>query len=218
MRTRGSEAVFGHNHAEAGADAHPLVSTALYGAAIAVGLRPVMPRAIASLRHARLDMHVLVCISAIGATMVGQWAEGAAVAFLFGVAHLMESWSIERARVAVSELVGHEPGWDDDGEGGVGAGGALHRALCRRLYAARHRQRADARHRAAAVRRAVGDVVLSRADLHRAGMPVRAGDLDAGHGRGGGDLRGPARRAVQGRAGAGARGGRSVGHAHAVAT
>ena len=110
------EAVFGHNHAEAGADAHPLVSTAIYGAAIAVGLRPVVPRAIASLRHARLDMHVLVCISAIGATMVGQWAEGAAVACLFGVAHLMESWSIERARVAVSELVGHEPGWDDDGK------------------------------------------------------------------------------------------------------
>ena len=110
------EAVFGHNHAEAGADAHPLVPTAIYGAAIAVGLRPVVPRAIASLRHARLDMHVLVCISAIGATIVGQWAEGAAVACLFGVAHLMESWSIERARVAVSELVGHEPGWDDDGK------------------------------------------------------------------------------------------------------
>ena len=110
------EAVFGHNHTAAGADAHPLISTAIYGAAIAVGLRPVVPRAIASLRHARLDMHVLVCISAIGATMVGQWAEGAAVACLFGVAHLMESWSIERARVAVSELVGHEPGWDDDGK------------------------------------------------------------------------------------------------------
>ena len=110
------EAVFGHNHAAAGADAHPLVPRAIYGAAIAVGLRPVVPRAIASLRHARLDMHVLVCISAIGATMVGQWAEGAAVACLFGVAHLMESWSIERARVAVSELVGHEPGWDDDGK------------------------------------------------------------------------------------------------------
>ena len=109
------EAVFGHHHTAAGADAHPLISTAIYGAAIAVGLRPVVPRAIASLRHARLDMHVLVCISAIGATMVGQWAEGAAVACLFGVAHLMESWSIERARVAVSELVGHEPGWDDDG-------------------------------------------------------------------------------------------------------
>jgi cation transport ATPase len=112
----GVEAVFGHNHAAPAAEAPPLLATVLYGAAIAVGLRPVVPRAVASLRHVRLDMHVLVCISAIGATIVGQWAEGAAVACLFGVAHLMEAWSIERARVAVSELVGHEPGWDDDGE------------------------------------------------------------------------------------------------------
>jgi cation transport ATPase len=110
-----TEAVFGHDPA-AGTDAHSMLATALYGAAIAVGLRPVVPRALASLRHARLDMHVLVCISAIGAAIVGQWAEGAAVACLFGVAHMMEAWSIERARLAVSELVGHEPGWDDDGE------------------------------------------------------------------------------------------------------
>ena len=111
-----TEAVFGHNHAVAGADAHSMLASALYGAAIGVGLRPVVPRALASLRHVRLDMHVLVCISAIGAAIVGQWAEGAAVACLFGVAHMMEAWSIERARLAVSELVGHEPGWDDDGE------------------------------------------------------------------------------------------------------
>src|SRR5690606_605341 len=65
--------------------------------------------------HLRLDMHVLVCISAIGAAAVGQWAEGAAVAFLFAIAHLMEAWSIERARQAVTELVGHEPGWDEGG-------------------------------------------------------------------------------------------------------
>ena len=58
----------------------------------------MVPRALASLRYRRLDMHVLVCMSAIGATSIGQWAEAAAVAFLFAVAHLMEAWSIERAR------------------------------------------------------------------------------------------------------------------------
>jgi len=110
------EAVFGHNHLEEGADAHSVAARSLYAAAIAVGLGPVLPRALASMRHARLDMHVLVCISAAGAALVGQWAEGAAVACLFGIAHLMEAWSIERARLAVSDLVGHEPGWDDDGD------------------------------------------------------------------------------------------------------
>ena len=37
------------------------------------------------------------------------------MAFLFALAHLMEAWSIERARQAVSNLVGHEPGWGIDG-------------------------------------------------------------------------------------------------------
>jgi cation transport ATPase len=74
----------------------------------------MIPRAFTSLRFGRLDMHVLVCLSAIGAAAIGQWAEAAAVAFLFAIAHLMEAWSIERARHAVSTLVGHEPGWGDD--------------------------------------------------------------------------------------------------------
>ena len=75
----------------------------------------MIPRALTSLRFVRLDMHVLVCLSAVGAAAIGQWAEAAAVAFLFAIAHLMEAWSIERARHAVSTLVGHEPGWGDDG-------------------------------------------------------------------------------------------------------
>jgi cation transport ATPase len=112
------EAVFGRHdagggHADAGA------ATFAYGLAILLGLLPVLPRALAALGHRRLDMHVLVCVSAIGAAAVGQWAEGAAVACLFGIAHLTEAWSIERARVAVSDLVGHEPGWDDEGEVGA---------------------------------------------------------------------------------------------------
>ncbi len=108
------EAIVGHDHTEQG-HSHHVASMAAYGLAIALGLAPVLPRAAASLRHFRLDMHVLVSISAIGAAIVGQWAEGAAVAFLFSLAHLMEAWSIERAREAVTELVGHEPGWDDGG-------------------------------------------------------------------------------------------------------
>jgi cation transport ATPase len=108
------EALAGHGHAET-AHTHGRASMAAYGLSIALGLTPMVPRALASLRHLRLDMHVLVCISAIGAAVVGQWAEGAAVAFLFALAHLMEVWSIERARHAVTELVGHEPGWDEEG-------------------------------------------------------------------------------------------------------
>jgi cation transport ATPase len=62
------------------------------------------PRAVAALRHLRLDMHVLVCLSAAGAAAIGQWAEAAAVAFLFAVAHRLEGWSLERARDALASV------------------------------------------------------------------------------------------------------------------
>ncbi|HJU42161.1 MAG TPA: cation transporter [Vicinamibacterales bacterium] len=108
-----TEAVFG-NPGEIGHAHHPLAVTA-YAASAVTGLWPMMPRAFASLRFKRLDMHVLVCLSAIGAAAIGQWAEAATVAFLFALAHLMEAWSIDRARHAVATLVGHEPGWGSDG-------------------------------------------------------------------------------------------------------
>ena len=108
-----SEAVFGGHGDSLGHSHHPYAAMA-YGIAAFTGLWPMIPRALTSLRFGRLDMHVLVCLSAIGAAAIGQWAEAAAVAFLFAIAHLMEAWSIDRARHAVSTLVGHEPGWDDD--------------------------------------------------------------------------------------------------------
>jgi cation transport ATPase len=108
-----SEAIFGRHGERAGHAHHPYAAVA-YGIATFAGLWPMIPRAVTSLRFGRLDMHVLVCLSAVGAAAIGQWAEAATVAFLFAIAHLMEAWSIERARHAVSTLVGHEPGWGDE--------------------------------------------------------------------------------------------------------
>jgi cation transport ATPase len=54
-------------------------------------------------------MHALVCLTVIGAATIGAWSEGAAVAFLFGLAHRMEAWSIERARREIAALVGRGP-------------------------------------------------------------------------------------------------------------
>jgi cation transport ATPase len=107
-----TEAFVGHVGEHADHVHHPYAAIA-YGAAAFTGLAPMIPRAITSLRFLRLDMHVLVCLSAVGAAAIGQWAEAAAVAFLFAIAHLMEAWSIDRARHAVAALVGHEPSWAD---------------------------------------------------------------------------------------------------------
>lgn len=105
------EALFGHGE---DGHSHQRGAVVAYAVSAIAGLAPMVPRAVASLRYLRLDMHVLVCLSAIGAAAIGQWAEAAAVAFLFAIAHLMEAWSIDRARHAVANLVGHEPGWGDD--------------------------------------------------------------------------------------------------------
>ena len=106
-----SEAMFGHGE---DGHAHHAWAVVAYAGSALFGLAPMIPRALASLRYLHLDMHVLVCLSAIGAAAIGQWAEAAAVAFLFAVAHLMEAWSIDRARHAVANLVGHEPGWGEE--------------------------------------------------------------------------------------------------------
>lgn len=85
---------------------HDPRASVLYAMAALAGLWPMWPRALASLRHRHLDMHVLVCLSVVGAAAIGEWSEGAAVAFLFALAHRMEAWSLERARVALSGLAG----------------------------------------------------------------------------------------------------------------
>jgi cation transport ATPase len=99
-----SEAVFGHAGDGGFGHAHAGWSIPIYGVATIAGLWRTWPRALAALRHLRLDMHVLVCLSAVGAAAVGQWAEAAAVAFLFALAHRLEGWSLERAREALATV------------------------------------------------------------------------------------------------------------------
>lgn len=107
------EALFGHVGEDAFGHAHASWAVPLYAAATLIGLWRMWPRALAALRHLRLDMHVLVCLSAIGAAAIGQWAEAAAVAFLFALAHRLEAWSLERARAALAAVASR----------GVGSGG-----------------------------------------------------------------------------------------------
>ena len=122
------------------------------------GRRPVadVARAAAAIRHLRLDMHALVCLTVIGAAAIGEWSEGAAVAFLFALAHRMEAWSIERARAEIAALVGRGPALVAEGRqqpassprragsalarSGRRSGRTLDRAIRRRLHAGGHRR------------------------------------------------------------------------------
>ncbi|MHC4359161.1 MAG: heavy metal translocating P-type ATPase [Planctomycetota bacterium] len=68
--------------------------------------------ALKGLRAARvfdLDMNFLMTIAVIGAAAIGEWGEGAMVIFLFALAQLLESYSLDRARNALRSLMDLSP-------------------------------------------------------------------------------------------------------------
>lgn len=69
----------------------------------------VAPKAFASIKRFSADMNLLLLIAAIGAMAIGEWFEGATVTFLFSVAALLEYWSVDRARKAISALLDLSP-------------------------------------------------------------------------------------------------------------
>lgn len=80
-----------------------------YVVAIAAAWRFVLPKAWAALLRLRLDMNVLMTVAVIGAVGLGEWLEGATVAVLFTVSHLLETWSVNRARRAIQSLMQLSP-------------------------------------------------------------------------------------------------------------
>ena len=83
----------------------PLSAIWWYVAAIVFGGYFVLPKALASLKLKRPDMHLLMVIAVIGAAFIGEWAEAGSVTFLFSVALLLEQWSLSKARRAVALLM-----------------------------------------------------------------------------------------------------------------
>ncbi|QHS24846.1 heavy metal translocating P-type ATPase [Piscirickettsia salmonis] len=73
--------------------------------AIIAGGRYVFPKALIALKGYRADINVLMTIAVIGAVLIAQWVEAAAVTFLFSVALLLENWSVGRARNAIKSLL-----------------------------------------------------------------------------------------------------------------
>ncbi len=73
--------------------------------AIVAGGALVFPGALRSLKTLSLNMNVLMTVAVIGAVAIGEHAEGAAVAFLFSLSELLESWSVGRARRAIQALM-----------------------------------------------------------------------------------------------------------------
>ena len=58
-----------------------------------------------ALRAGALDINFLMTLAAIGAALIGEWAEAASAMFLFAVAQLLEGFAMGRARGAISALM-----------------------------------------------------------------------------------------------------------------
>lgn len=79
--------------------------TGLYLIAMVFGGWGNFRRAFYSLRRLDFNMSVLMSLAVLGAIGIGQWEEGAVVAFLYSVSEMLESWSLERARRSIHQLM-----------------------------------------------------------------------------------------------------------------
>lgn len=88
-----------HDHAT------PWPALGLYVASLAAAAVKIGPRAWTSLRNRQANMDLLVAVSLLGAGVLGEWAEAGTLGFLFVLAGRLESWSLERARGAITRLL-----------------------------------------------------------------------------------------------------------------
>ncbi|KAA0233204.1 MAG: cadmium-translocating P-type ATPase, partial [Armatimonadetes bacterium] len=85
----------------------PVIALAL--GSIALGGKETIRKGIVSLRTLTLNINFLMTIAIIGAAFIGQWPEAAMVTFLFGVAEMIEAFSLDRARHAIRSLMELSP-------------------------------------------------------------------------------------------------------------
>ncbi len=85
------------------------LSIVLYAAAILIGGWTVGKRGLRNLTALNFNMDALMTIAVIGAALIGEWVEGAAVAFLFGVSETLEAYTMDRARQSLRALMDIAP-------------------------------------------------------------------------------------------------------------
>ena len=87
----------------------PLTEVGLFAVAILFGVWLVAPKAWSSARRLSPDMNLLMVVAVAGAIGLGEFFEAATVAFFFSLSLYLESWSVGRARNAVSALLDLAP-------------------------------------------------------------------------------------------------------------
>jgi Cd2+/Zn2+-exporting ATPase len=87
----------------------PTIVIFLYLAAVLTAGRAVLPKALYAARKLKPDMNLLMAVAILGAIVLGEWLEAASVSFLFSLALLLESWSLDKAKREISALLDITP-------------------------------------------------------------------------------------------------------------
>lgn len=87
----------------------PSLVALLYGIAYVSGGYYGLIDGIAVLRGRRLDVNLLMIFAALGAAMIGQPAEGAALLFLFSLSNTLQTYAMDRSRKAIEKLLDLRP-------------------------------------------------------------------------------------------------------------
>lgn len=87
----------------------PIISRALYLAAVVAAGWFVAPKAWLAAKRFRPDMYLLMTVAVVGAVILKEYLEAATVTILFAVSLALEHWSVARARRAVAALLGLAP-------------------------------------------------------------------------------------------------------------
>jgi Zn2+/Cd2+-exporting ATPase len=85
------------------------LSVALFAGAIVAGGWFIFPNALGAARRFSPDMNLLMTVAVIGAAIIGEWAEAAAVVVLFALSEMLEAFSVQRARRAIESLLDLSP-------------------------------------------------------------------------------------------------------------
>lgn len=81
------------------------LSTIFFALAMISGGYYVAKSGIFALKSFSLDMNFLMMVAAVGAALLGEWSEGAAVVFLFSVGNTLQVYTMDKTRKSISQLM-----------------------------------------------------------------------------------------------------------------
>jgi len=81
----------------------------LFAAAVIIGGYGTIRQGLRALGRLRFDMNGMMTGAVIGAALLGEWEEGAVVAFLYAVSNWLEGYTMDRARRSIHALMDLAP-------------------------------------------------------------------------------------------------------------